>query len=307
MTAPHDASAAGGPGEPARGAREGGAPSIDSGSSAVPSRAAPAPARASATATAYPSGAAAAVTPAEASKSWRRTPIPPHEVFLSVVIPVYNEAHTLEHLVRRVQQEPTPKEIVLVDDGSTDGSRDIVDRLGQQDGVRVFHHARNSGKGAALQTGFREVRGNVVVIQDADMEYDPMEYGALLKPIVEGKADVVYGSRFLVREYARVHLYSHYVGNRFLTFVSNLFTGLNLTDMETCYKVFRREVVERLQLKSRRFDVEPEITAKVAKSRCRVYEVPISYSGRDAVEGKKISWRDGFAALAAIVRFRFRD
>jgi glycosyltransferase involved in cell wall biosynthesis len=244
-------------------------------------------------------------SPQHQRRTWQATPIPADELLLSVVIPVYNEGETLEPLVRRVQAEPTRKEIILVDDGSRDASVAVLARLEHEAGIRVFRHPANRGKGSALQTGFRAVRGNVVIIQDADMEYDPMEYAALLRPIVEGRADVVYGSRFLVREYARVHLYSHYLGNRFLTFVSNLFTGLNLSDMETCYKVFRREVVDRLVLKSRRFDVEPEITAKVARLKCRVYEVPISYAGRDAAEGKKISWKDGFAALRAIVRYRF--
>jgi glycosyltransferase involved in cell wall biosynthesis len=239
--------------------------------------------------------------------SWALTPIAPEDVLLSVVIPVYNEESTLEELVRRVQKETTRKEIVLVDDGSRDRSPEILARLAQEPGVRVFRHEKNSGKGAALKTGFREARGNIVLIQDADLEYDPAEYQTLLKPIVQGKADVVFGSRFLVREYARVHLYSHYLGNRFLTFVSNLFSGLNLTDMETCYKTFRKEIVDKIDLKSRRFDVEPELTAKVARLKCRIYEVPISYSGRDVSEGKKISWRDGFAALKSIVKYRFLD
>jgi len=235
------------------------------------------------------------------------TPIAPDELRLSVVVPCYNEAATIETLLRRVVEEPTRKEVIVVDDGSRDDSAAIVERLVPELGVRLIRHDRNRGKGAALKTGFAAITGNVVVIQDADLEYDPAEYASLLRPIVEGKADVVFGSRFLVREYARVHLYSHYLGNRFLTVVSNLFTGLNLTDMETCYKMFRAEVVRKLDLKSRRFDVEPEITAKVARMRCRVYEVPISYSGRDFGEGKKVSWRDGFAALRAIAWYRFFD
>ena len=239
--------------------------------------------------------------------SWHLTPIPADQLLLSVVIPVYNEEATLEAIVRRVQQEKTRKEIVLVDDGSTDKSPEILRRLAQEPGIRVITHARNSGKGAALKTGFAAAQGNVLVIQDADLEYDPFEYPLLLRPILEGKADVVFGSRFLVREYARVHLYSHYLGNRVLTLLSNLFTGLNLTDMETCYKVFRREVVAQITLRSRRFDVEPELTAKIAKLKCRVYEVPISYSGRDVSEGKKISWRDGFGAIKAIVKYHFVD
>lgn len=223
------------------------------------------------------------------------------------MIPCYNEARTIEALLRRVAAEATPKEIIVVDDGSRDNSIEIVETLTSELGIRLIRHERNQGKGAALKTGFAAATGNVVIIQDADLEYDPDEYARLLRPIVEGKADVVFGSRFLVREYARVHLYSHYLGNRFLTLMSNLFTGLNLSDMETCYKMFRLEVVQKLNLKSRRFDVEPEITAKVAKMKCRVYEVPISYSGRDFSEGKKIGWTDGFAALRAIVRFRFFD
>ena len=257
-------------------------------------------------------GRFAIIAPVHASEvsprpSWTLTPIPAEQVLLSVVIPVYNEEATLEELVRRVQKEPTKKEIVLVDDGSKDRSPEILARLGKEPGIRAFAHEKNAGKGAALKTGFQQAKGNIVLIQDADLEYDPNEYSTLLKPILQGKADVVFGSRFLVREYARVHLYSHYLGNRFLTFVSNLFTGLNLTDMETCYKVFRKEIVDRIQLKSRRFDVEPELAAKVAKLKCRVYEVPISYSGRDVSEGKKISWRDGFSALKSIVKYRFVD
>lgn len=233
------------------------------------------------------------------------TPIPPEQLLLSVVIPAYNEAPTLEALVRRVQAEPTRKEIVLVDDGSTDGTREIVRRLGTEPGIRVLLKERNEGKGSALRAGFAVVQGNVVVIQDADLEYDPGDYGRLLRPIVEGRADVVYGSRFLGSEYVRVHLFHHYLGNRFLTFVSNVFTGLNLSDMETCYKMFRREVLGRIQIRSRSFAVDPELTAKVARLRCRVYEVPIRYSGRDFREGKKISWRDGISALWAIVKYRF--
>ncbi len=224
---------------------------------------------------------------------------------LSVVIPVYNEEATLAAIVELVQEEPTKKEIILVDDGSKDGSAEILSELEKAPNVRVYTHEKNRGKGAALQTGFAQVEGDVVIIQDADLEYSPDDYSALLKPIREGKADVVYGSRFRIREYARVHLYSHYLGNRMLTFMSNLMTGLNLTDMETCYKVFRKEVVQKLTLKSKRFDVEPEITAKIARMKCRIYEVPISYAGRDFDEGKKISWRDGFSAVRAIIKYRF--
>jgi len=223
---------------------------------------------------------------------------------LSVVIPVYNEERTLEEIVRRVQATPYDKELVLVDDCSKDGTPQILDKLAAQySNVRVFRHAQNQGKGGALATGFAQVTGDVVLIQDADLEYDPNDYAALLRQILEGKADVVFGSRFLGGPYARVHLFYHYVGNRALTLASNLFTNLNLTDMETCYKVFKREVAQRLEIRSRTFAVEPEITAKVARMRVRVYEVPISYAGRDYSEGKKIGLKDAFIAFYAIVRW----
>ena len=227
---------------------------------------------------------------------------------LSIVMPVYNEERTLEEIVSRVLATPFDKEIVLVDDGSKDRSREILAELEKKhEEVRVILHEVNRGKGGALATGFKEVSGDVVLIQDADLEYNPSDYPALMKPIQEADADVVYGSRFLIRDYARVHLFWHYMGNRFLTFLSNIFTGLNLTDMETCYKMFRREVIQRIDIKSKRFTVEPELTAKVARMRLRVYEVPISYAGRGYREGKKITWRDGIAALYAIVRYRFWD
>lgn len=223
---------------------------------------------------------------------------------LSIVIPVYNEEATLRAIVERVLATPFEKEILLVDDGSRDRSREIMAELQREHPqVRCLYHERNRGKGAALSTGFREVQGDVVIIQDADLEYDPNDYAALLRPILEGKADVVYGSRFLGGAYARVHLFWHYVGNRMLTLASNMFTNLNLTDMETCYKVMRREVVERIEIRSRTFAVEPELTAKIARLRVRVYEVPISYAGRDYSEGKKIGLKDAFIALWAIVRW----
>jgi glycosyltransferase involved in cell wall biosynthesis len=226
-------------------------------------------------------------------------------MLLSVIMPVYNEEKTLREIVRRVQAVDLEKEIVAVDDCSRDGSKQVLDELAREyPNLRVLQHSVNSGKGAAIATALAAVRGDVVLIQDADLEYDPAEYFTLIKPILDGRADVVFGSRFLGGPH-RVHLYFHYVANRFLTFVSNVFTNLNLTDMETCYKVFRREVADRLKLQSKRFGVEPEITAKVARMRARVYEVPISYSGRDFSEGKKISWKDGFPALWSILYFRF--
>ncbi len=223
---------------------------------------------------------------------------------LSIVMPVYNEEATLAQIVERVQKTPYEKELILVDDASRDRSREIMAELAQRyDNIRCFHHEQNRGKGAGLATGFREVQGDVVLIQDADLEYDPADYPILLRPILEGKADVVYGSRFLGGPYVRVHLFWHYVGNRMLTLLSNMFTNLNLTDMETCYKVMKVEVARKLDIESRTFAVEPEMTAKLAKMRLRIYEVPISYSGRDYSEGKKIGLKDAFIAVAAIVRW----
>jgi len=222
---------------------------------------------------------------------------------LSVVIPVYNEKQWVGELVRRVRAVPIPKEIILVDDCSTDGTRDVLRDLAGGD-VRVYYQEHNQGKGAALRRGFAQATGTVVLVQDADLEYDPAEYPRLIQPIVEGRADVVYGSRFIGGPH-RVLYFWHYVANKFLTTVSNLFTNLNLTDMETCYKVFRREVLAGLTLKCDRFGFEPEITAKVARRRppWRVYEVPISYAGRTYEEGKKIGLKDALLAFLAIVRF----
>jgi len=224
---------------------------------------------------------------------------------LSVVMPVYNEARTILEIVRKVEAVPLDKEIVLVDDGSTDGTRDIL-KAGLGPHVQVVLHEKNCGKGAALRTGFERVTGDVIVVQDADLEYDPEEYPRLLKPILEGKADVVYGSRF-GGESHRVLLFWHYVGNRFLTMLSNMFTNLNLSDMETCYKVFRADLLKRFRLKSNRFGFEPEFTAKVARLGCRIYEVPITYHGRGYEAGKKITWKDGFVAIGCIIRYRFFD
>lgn len=222
---------------------------------------------------------------------------------LSVVIPVYNEEKTVEHVLETVLAQADDLEIVLVDDASTDGTRAILEAY-ENPRVRKFFHERNQGKGAALRTGFAHVRGSIIIIQDADLEYDPREYPTLIEPIESGRADVVFGSRFLSGPH-RVLFFWHYLGNKFLTLYSNMMTNLNLTDMETCYKVFRREVLEGLRLRSNRFGFEPEITAKVSRGRWRIYEVPISYHGRDYGEGKKITWRDGIAALYWITWFRF--
>lgn len=222
---------------------------------------------------------------------------------LSVVIPVYNEKQWLRELVHRVEAVPIPKEIILVDDCSTDGTRDILKDM-EGSGHKVIYHEVNQGKGAALRTGFAHAAGDVVLVQDADLEYDPGEYPRLLQPILENRADVVYGSRF-IGDYHRVLYFWHFIANKMLTMLSNMFTNLNLTDMETCYKVFRREVLGDIHLKSNRFGFEPEITAKIARKRpgWRVYEVPISYSGRTYEEGKKIGLKDAFQALYCIIRY----
>jgi|KBSSwiStaDraftv2_1062776.scaffolds.fasta_scaffold56869_3 glycosyltransferase involved in cell wall biosynthesis len=225
---------------------------------------------------------------------------------LSIVIPVYNERETLPKTLARVQATPFDKEIILVDDGSRDGTRDWLETLRGQPGIVVVLQPQNQGKGAALRTGFQHATGDVVLIQDADLEYDPADYPRLLQPILDDKADVVFGSRF-GGETHRVLFFWHFVGNRFLTMLSNMFTNLNLSDMETGYKVFRTEVVRRLTLRSNRFGFEPEVTAKVARMRCRIYEVAISYHGRSYEEGKKITWKDGFAAIGCILRYRFFD
>jgi glycosyltransferase involved in cell wall biosynthesis len=223
---------------------------------------------------------------------------------ISIVIPCYNEESTIESILARVRaSEIENKEVIVVDDASTDGTASKLQALAQDGALRVIRHERNRGKGAALRTGFQAARGEVVIVQDADLEYDPREYPKLLAPIREGKADVVYGSRFAGGESHRVLYFWHYAANKFLTLFSNMFTNLNLTDMETCYKAFRREIIDRIDLREERFGFEPEFTAKVARLGCRIYEVGISYAGRTYAEGKKIGWRDGLRALWCVLRY----
>jgi len=240
---------------------------------------------------------------------------------VSIVVPVYNERAFIEEVLLRVQATPFEKEILVIDDKSTDGTRALLEDLDKaqaagnrealvQNGkaylplenIRFLFQAENGGKGAALRRGFEAATGDIILVQDADLEYDPKDYGTLLEPIFDGRADVVYGSRFLGGP-NRVHLFWHYVGNKFLTLLSDIFTNLKLTDMETCYKVFRREVLQNIKLESNRFGFEPEITAKIAKGNWRIYEVSISYAGRSYAEGKKITWRDGFSTLWCILKF----
>ncbi len=228
---------------------------------------------------------------------------------LSIVVPVYNESKTISEIMNRILLAPLDaleKEIIIIDDSSSDGTREILKGLSHPPNVKIAYHDRNRGKGAALRTGFEMVTGDIIVIQDADLEYDPKEYPILLGPILENKADVVFGSRFHAGP-RRALLFWHYFGNRFLTFLSNMLNNINLSDMETGYKMFTQEVMTSLHIRSDRFGFEPEFTAKVARKNWRIYEVPISYHGRSYAEGKKITWKDGILAIFSVIRFRFFD
>lgn len=226
---------------------------------------------------------------------------------ISIIIPAYNEKNTIKEVLRRCKQAETlgmAREIIVVDDGSTDGTRDIL-KLEEDSSVRVLLHDRNLGKGAAIRTGLEHVSGDLVLIQDADLEYDPDDWQVMLRPVLKGKATVVYGSRFTGER--RNMLYWHYLGNRLLSLLTNILYNTTISDMETCYKLFRKDILEGIKIRSNHFDFEPEITAKICKKGIRIYEVPISYTGREAYEGKKISWRDGVPALWALLKYRFVD
>lgn len=224
---------------------------------------------------------------------------------LSVIMPVYNEKQTIQEIIQLVQAVEIDKEIIVIDDCSTDGTREILQQLPPADNLILLFQERNQGKGAAIRAGIEKARGQWVIFQDADLEYDPQDYFIMLKPLREGKADVVYGSRFLGIH--RVLLFWNYLANRFLTFLTNALYNSDLSDMETCYKAFRREVVQSFTIRSNRFDLEPEVTAKVLKRKYKVFEVPISYAGRDYSEGKKITWKDGLIAFWTLIKYRFVD
>jgi len=239
----------------------------------------------------------------ESVKKADELPEPFKDVTVSVIVPVFNEKNTLELIFKHINNVKLDKEIIFIDDYSTDGSRDVLKKLDEEhEHVRVYYQSENQGKGAALRRGFQEAKNDIIIIQDADLEYNPNEYYKLIAPILADQADVVYGSRF-IGETHRVLFFWHSVGNKFLTMLSNMFTNLNLTDMETCYKVFKREVLDGLELKQDRFGFEPEFTAKVAKRKYRIYETPIQYYGRDYDEGKKIGWRDGVKAIYCILKY----
>jgi len=223
---------------------------------------------------------------------------------ISVIIPVFNEENTIIELIKRVRDIDIDKEIIIVDDHSTDKTRDILRNL-KEDNVKIFFHDKNTGKGGALRTGLSQAKGDIVIIQDADLEYDPVEYPRLIEPILKGYADVVYGSRLSGGRPQRVYMFWHKVGNNFLSLLTNILYNTTLTDMETGYKVFKREILRDICIKSNDFTVEPEITAKILKKRCRVYEIPISYYGRDYSEGKKIRWWHGISAVWALIKYRF--
>ncbi|MFZ5562884.1 MAG: glycosyltransferase family 2 protein [Thermodesulfobacteriota bacterium] len=224
------------------------------------------------------------------------------DILLSIIIPVYNEEATVREVIERVLDVPYKKEVVVVDDGSTDNTRQVLSDLDAPE-IKRFFHEKNQGKGRAIQAGLEHATGGIILIQDADLEYSPSDYPVLLQPIFDERADVVYGSRFAGSGAHRVLYFWHYLGNRFLTLLSNMFTDLNLTDMETCYKVFTKKALEGIVIEEPRFGFEPEITAKIAKKRLRIYEVPISYYGRTYQEGKKIGWRDGFRAIWVIIKY----
>jgi len=226
--------------------------------------------------------------------------------YLSVVMPVFNEKDNIKEIIRRVSQVDIDKEIIIVDDASTDGTRELLKEI-KQDGVRVLFHDKNSGKGRALKTGFKEATADIIIVQDADLEYDPREYAKLIDPIAQGCADVVYGSRLSGGMPQRVYMFWHKVGNNFLTLLTNILYNTTLSDMETGYKVFKKDVIRKIDIKSNDFTVEAEITAKIFKQKCRVYEIPISYYGRDYSEGKKIRWYHGLSAIVALIKYKFVD